>query len=345
MTLLYNTSAGYPDLAAGVSGENPRDWDLRISADAPDGHGFVFVIRFTADSGGSWDVPVTVPIVCGGGDPDPDPGDPGVPVLVSVRVDDGPSHDGTGNDSKGNNDGVAQCGETIELYVTVRNDGELVLLGLSGLLVESDPLVTLLYNTSAGYPDLAAGVSGENPRDWDLRISADAPDGHGFVFVIRFTADSGGSWDVPVTVPIVCGGGDPDPDPGDPGVPVLVSVRVDDGPSHDGTGNDSKGNNDGVAQCGETIELYVTVRNDGELVLLGLSGLLVESDPLVTLLYNSSAGYPDLAAGVSGENPRDWDLRISADAPDGHGFVFIVRFTADEGGPWDVEVTVPIDCP
>ena len=55
----------------------------------------------------------------------------------------------------------------------------------------------------------------------------------------------------------------------DPGVPVLVSVRVDDGPSHDGTGNDSKGNNDGVAQCGETIELYVTVRNDGELTFWG----------------------------------------------------------------------------
>ncbi len=32
--------------------------------------------------------------------------DPGVPVVTAIRVDDGPSHDGTGNDSRGNNDGV-----------------------------------------------------------------------------------------------------------------------------------------------------------------------------------------------------------------------------------------------
>ena len=56
------------------------------------------------------------------------------------------------------------------------------------------------------------------------------------------------------------------------GLPVVVSYRVDDGPSHDGTGNDSKGNNDGLAQCGETIELYLTVRNGGATTLTDLSG-------------------------------------------------------------------------
>ena len=52
----------------------------------------------------------------------------------------------------------------------------------------------------------------------------------------------------------------------------MVSYRVDDGPSHDGTGNDSKGNNDGLAQRGETIELYLTVRNGGATTLTDLSG-------------------------------------------------------------------------
>ena len=263
---------------------------------------------------------------------------PGVsdgPVLASVRVDDGPSHDGTGNDSRGNNDGIAQCGETIELYVSIRNDGELPLTGLSGELIETDPWVRLLYNASSRYPDVAAGSIQENRFDWDLRVSPDAPSGHEFSFTIRLTADEGGPWDVLVTVPIACAS---------PGVPALASVRVDDGPSHDGTGNDSTGNNDGIAQCGETIELYVSIRNDGELPLTGLSGELIETDPLVRLLYNASSRYPDVAAGSIQENRFDWDLRVSPDAPSGHEFSFTIRLTADEGGPWDVLVTVPIAC-
>ena len=263
------------------------------------------------------------------------PGVPGGPVLASVRVDDGPSHDGTGNDSRGNNDGIAQCGETIELYVSIRNDGELPLTGLSGELIETDPWVRLLYNASSRYPDVAAGSIQENRLDWDLRVSPDAPSGHEFSFTIRLTADQVGPWDVLVTVPIACAS---------PGVPGLASVRVDDGPSHDGTGNDSRGNNDGIAQCGETIELYVSIRNDGELPLTGLSGELIETDPWVSLLYNASSRYPDVAAGSIQENPRDWDLRVSPDAPSGHEFSFTIRLTADQVGPWDVLVTVPIAC-
>ena len=263
------------------------------------------------------------------------PGVSGGPVLASVRVDDGPSHDGTGNDSRGNNDGIAQCAETIELYVSIRNDGELPLTGLSGELIETDPLVRLLYNASSSYPDVAAGSIQENRLDWDLRVSPDAPSGHEFSFTIRLTADQGGPWDVLVTVPIGCAS---------PGDPVLASVRVDDGPSHDGTGNDSRGNNDDIAQCGETIELYVSIRNDGELPLTGLSGELIETDPLVRLLYNASSSYPDVAAGSIQENRLDWDLRVSPDAPSGHEFSFTIRLTADQGGPWDVLVTVPIAC-
>ena len=264
------------------------------------------------------------------------PGVSGGPVLASVRVDDGPSHDGTGNDSRGNDDGIAQSGETIELYVSIRNDGELALTGLSGELIETDPLVRLLYNASSRYPDVAAGSMQENRFDWDLRVSPDAPSGHEFSFTIRLTADEGGPWDILVTVPT--GGASP------PGVPGLAAVRVDDGPSHDGTGNDSRGNDDGIAQCGETIELYVSIRNDGELALTGLSGELIETDPLVRLLYNASSRYPDVAAGSMQENRRDWDLRVSPDAPSGHEFSFTIRLTADEGGPWDVLVTVPIAC-
>ena len=136
---------------------------------------------------------------------------------------------------------------------------------------------------------------------------------------------------------------DPEPDV-DPGLPVFVSYRVDDGPSHDGTGNDSKGNNDSIAQCGETIELYVTISNDGKQTLTGLRATLTESDPYLKLLYNTSSAYPNLAVGNEAENPRDWDLGVSSDTPNGHKFTFTLTYTADNGGPWEDTVTIPITC-
>ena len=339
VSLLYNSTASYPPLGSGVVAENPRDWDLRISGSAPDGHDFEFTLRFTAAEGGPWDVDVSLPLACGG---PPDPSDPGEPVLVSYRIDDGPGHDGTGNDSKGNDDGVAQCGETIELYLTLGNDGEEALTGLSALLLESDVFVSLLYNSAAAYPTIGPGASRENQRDWDLSVSPNAPGGHEFAFTLRVTADGGGPWDLDVSIPLDCG--DP-PEPEDPGVPVLVDIRVDDGPGHDGTGNDSTGNNDGVAQCGETIELYVTLRNNGAVTLSDVSGLFIEDDPHLTLLYNTSAGYPDLAPAAAAENPRDWDLRVAPDAPDGHEFAFTVRVTDGDGSSWDIDAAVTISCP
>ena len=102
----------------------------------------------------------------------------------------------------------------------------------------------------------------------------------------------------------------------------MVSYRVDDGPSHDGTANDSKGNND----------------------LTGIRATLGESDPYVQLLYNTSSAYPNLPVGASVENPRDWDFEVDADTPNGHKFTFTLTFTADSGGPWETTVQVPIGC-
>ena len=338
--ILYNTAASYPNLKIGASAENPRDWDLRIDADTPNGHQFQFTLNYTTDQNGPASHTVTIPIGCGDTDP-PEPPAGGVSV-VGYRVDDGPSHDGTGNDSKGNNDGLAQCGETIELYVTARNDGGSTLTGVSAAMSESDAYVRILYNTAASYPNLKIGASAENPRDWDLRIDADTPNGHQFQFTLNYTTDQNGPASHTVTIPIGCGDTDP-PEPPAGGVSV-VGYRVDDGPSHDGTGNDSKGNNDGLAQCGETIELYVTARNDGGSTLTGVSAAMSESDAYVRILYNTAASYPNLKIGASAENPRDWDLRIDADTPNGHQFQFTLNYTTDQNGPASHTVTIPIGC-
>ena len=125
---------------------------------------------------------------------------------------------------------------------------------------------------------------------------------------------------------------------------AVTGYRVDDGPSHDGTGNDSKGNNDGLAQCGETIELYVSVRNDTGAALTGISAALAESDPYVRILYNTAASYPDLDPAATAENPRDWDLRIAADTPNGHTMTLTLTYTTNQTQPIAHPITIPTTC-
>jgi len=139
----------------------------------------------------------------------------------------------------------------------------------------------------------------------------------------------------PETLP--CSG--PATSPINPGGPVvLAGLTLDDDSS-----GDSRGDADGVAECGEAVEAFTSLTNEG-LALAGLSATLTSADPYVTVLWNSASGYPDLAAGASADNAADWDLGLAADTPAGHTALLDLHVTAGNGGPWDLQVALPITC-
>ncbi|MFH1329918.1 MAG: SpoIID/LytB domain-containing protein [Actinomycetota bacterium] len=127
--------------------------------------------------------------------------------------------------------------------------------------------------------------------------------------------------------------------PIDPGGPVvLAGLTLDD----DAAG-DSRGNGDGVAWCGETVEAFTTITNQG-LALTGVAATLTSADPYVTILWNTSSGYPDLAAGASAVNAADWDLALAAETPPAYTAHLDLQVTAVNGGPWDLDVALPVSC-
>ena len=65
-------------------------------------------------------------------------------VYDSYFVDD----DIVGN-SSGNDNGVADCGENIELYVDLHNQGSQAATGMNATISTNDPYVGWLYNTSS----------------------------------------------------------------------------------------------------------------------------------------------------------------------------------------------------
>ncbi|MFQ5517284.1 MAG: PQQ-dependent sugar dehydrogenase, partial [Acidimicrobiia bacterium] len=136
-----------------------------------------------------------------------------VPGTVDPPAASGPlvhsSHlvdDGVNGDSVGNGDGYAQCGETIELYVDLRNTGTGTLSGINAVLVIDSPNLDLLYNAGSDFPDAAPGSSVASIDDWDLAVDPDIVGNPVVELQLIVSATGAGSWFETFTMQIFCGG-------------------------------------------------------------------------------------------------------------------------------------------
>jgi len=111
----------------------------------------------------------------------------------------------------------------------------------------------------------------------------------------------------------------------------------------DNFGN-SIGNGDGIADCGETIELFVDLLNSGASTAIGVNATISTSDPYVTFLFNTSSSYPDIPGGSTGTNVNDFDFALDPGAPNGHVINFDLDISASNGGPWSDSFNVPVSC-
>ncbi|MEM7396354.1 MAG: S8 family serine peptidase, partial [Verrucomicrobiota bacterium] len=161
------------------------------------------------------------------------------PVLeyFSHRIDDDMSV------SDGNDDGMVNPGESIELPVTLRNVGSADARNVSATLSTTDAYITITDNIQS-WGTIAAGATDES-IDYDFDVAADCPPGRVVTFTLSITSDEG-SWTDTFTITVV-------------GTPEVSyhSHRIDDDMSV------SSGNDDGLVHPGETIELPVTLQNTG----------------------------------------------------------------------------------
>jgi SpoIID/LytB domain protein len=125
---------------------------------------------------------------------------------------------------------------------------------------------------------------------------------------------------------------------GEGGPVVLTQITFD-----DDTAGDSFGDADGTAECGETIEAFTTIRNDGA-ALSGVGATLSSDDPYVSVRWNTTSTFPDLEAGGTAANDGDWDLEIASETPTRHQAVLTLQVSADGAGPWEMAVTIPVRC-
>jgi hypothetical protein len=105
----------------------------------------------------------------------------------------------------------------------------------------------------------------------------------------------------------------------------------------------SNGDNDGIVDCGETIELNATLFNQGDTTATGVSASLSTSDSYITVT-DVVEDYPDILGGGTGEDIYDYDFEVASDMPDGHVIHFDLDISASNGGPWSDSFDVPVSC-
>ena len=131
--------------------------------------------------------------------------------------------------SNGDNDGIVDCGETIELNVILRNQGTVVATDVVAGLSAADSYISIT-DAEEDFPDIAGGGTGEDLADYDFVVDAGTPDGHIIHFDLDITASNGGPWSDSFDIPVSCGGNSPPYEPSDPTPAdgeVGVSVATD----------------------------------------------------------------------------------------------------------------------
>ena len=210
--------------------------------------------------------------------------------------------------SSGDNDGLAEPGESIEMPVTLINSGTGDANNVSAILSTTDPDITITDN-DLSWGTIIAG-STERVADFDFDVSANCPE-KDVTFTLDITADEGAWTDqfivhIYVTIsPVV----------------EYYSHEIDD------DNNTSSGDNDGLAEPGESIEMPVTLLNSGTGDANNVLAILSTTDPDITITDNDLS-WGTIVAGSTGR-VADFDFDVSANCPE-KDVTFILDITSDE---------------
>jgi PKD repeat protein len=205
----------------------------------------------------------------------------------------------------GNNDGLMDYGESILLSLAVKNVGITVANNVVVTLSTDDPYITFTDNTEA-YGSIDPDEVVEITNGFAFDVANDIPDGHYVLVDVTANGDSDATWVSSFSVE----GHAPYLELGE----IIIS--------------DPFGNNNGKIDPGETVDVIITIENNGTSEAFEVLGELTTSDPYVTIV-EGSADYGD----IEGENSEQQTFVITADAetPAGHIAEFDFEMEADLG--------------
>ncbi|MBC8368009.1 T9SS type A sorting domain-containing protein [bacterium] len=217
------------------------------------------------------------------------------------------------DDSQGNGDGQLNPGETIELPVSLKNLGSATATGVSAILSSDDPFVSIV-DGNEDFGDIAAGAEVWSLEDYDFIVADDAPNGH--LINLDLMATNGfQSWS------------------------SLIQLEVHSAEFAYENFSWSEGSSLDPGQSGE---LSLMIRNDGDIHAMAVTGMLGSSSPWV-VFHEPEASYGLITAGSSAENSSAaFQLTVHEDCVEGHQANFTLMLTFNDGATDQVEFSLMV---
>ena len=199
-----------------------------------------------------------------------------------------------------NGDGMFDYGESALLSISLTNVGSSDANNVEVILSTEDEYV-FIEDSVASYGTIAAGATVEILYGFRVSIASDIPDGHTIIFELQSSGDD--IWNSSFTdighAPQLTFGG------------FLVS--------------DAGGNGNGKLDPGETVELTVTVSNEGSSDAFEVMSLLSANSPYISI-ETASMLYGNIDAGTTVD--QVYSVAANEDTPAGHSASFIQSISA-----------------
>ncbi|MCD6163504.1 MAG: T9SS type A sorting domain-containing protein [candidate division Zixibacteria bacterium] len=214
------------------------------------------------------------------------------------------------NDADGNNNNLIDFGENILLGMQLINPGLDPAYSVAASLSSVDTFIAI--TDAAETFGTISGNSGTLNIDdaYAFEVSNFTPDGHIVPFELEITGNARDTWtsffNLTTHAPNV----------------ELTLVDI----------NDASGNNNGMLDAGETVEVIVAIINKGSAEAYNVTGVLSEDDEYVSLANNSSA-FGDLSpsGGSSNNTDEPFIVTASSDFPTGYSVAFNLVIEAESG--------------
>ena len=261
-------------------------------------HDVEAVVTVTADTGGPWRFPFTFPVVA--------------PTLIFTH-----RNSWVFEPSAETKNGQADPGERIHPRVRLKNEGSRDAQNVVVTLVSVDGQASV-QKESVLHASWPAGEARTNVGHTAV-ISADASGSADFR--IDVTADNGGPWQFPFTLPIT---------------PSPATFAYRNAWARDKT----TGDGDGLAEPGERVELRVRLKNDGQ-VDAGVVTVTLSSEDVNVTVVDSKVTHSTWPGGLARNNAG---FTVDLGESVGPSVAFAVDVMTD-GGSWEFAFAVPIAAP
>lgn len=225
--------------------------------------------------------------------------------------------DDNGGGSSGNDDGIVNPGETIELIVMLKNSGTQTASDVQATLTTDDPYVTII-DAEESYGSISAGATVGPGDDFDFTVDLGCPHGHDIRLALDITSVAD-EWHSLIDL-------------------SVISADLQANGNH--TLYNVGGN--GIIDPGETGELSIVLTNTGDAAGDNPSATLFSLSEYATVL-DAQGSYSTIGAGGFGENTSDrFEIEIAPECYEGYEALFKLHLEFSGGARDTTYVTIPV---